>query len=95
MTEQQRPVVCSLEGSRSHTTGLGPRTSAASSISGWGPSLRLEREKVMTEDFRAINEALQVRIEELIEQIKTLRVQRDIARLERDVLRNKVQEETA
>jgi hypothetical protein len=49
----------------------------------------------MTEDFRAINEALQVRIEELIEQIKTLRVQRDIARLERDVLRNKVQEETA
>jgi hypothetical protein len=64
-------------------------------MSGWGPSLRLEREKVMTEDFRAINEALQVRIEELIEQTKTLRVQRDIARLERDVLRNKVQEETA
>jgi hypothetical protein len=64
-------------------------------MSGWGPSLRLEREKAMTEDFRAINEALQVRIEELIEQTKTLRVQRDIARLERDVLRNKVQEETA
>tara|TARA_R100001086_G_scaffold248232_3_gene184597 strand:+ start:1068 stop:1217 length:150 start_codon:yes stop_codon:yes gene_type:complete len=49
----------------------------------------------MTEDFRAINEVLQARIEELIEQTKTLRVQRDIARLERDVLRNKVQEETA
>ena len=49
----------------------------------------------MTEDFRAINEVLQARIEEGIEQTKTLRVQRDIARLERDVLRNKVQEETA
>ena len=49
----------------------------------------------MTEDFRAINEVLQARIEELIEQPKTLRVQRDIARLERDVLRNKVKEETA
>ena len=95
MTEQQPPVVCSLEGSRSHTTGLGPRTSAVLSIAAGVHPLRLEREKVMTEDFRAINEVLQARIEELIEQTKTLRVQRDIARLERDVLRNKVQEETA
>lgn len=60
-----------------------------------GSNPNLEREKAMTEDFKVVNEALTARIEELIEDVKTLRIQRDIARLERDILRNKVQEETA
>jgi len=49
----------------------------------------------MTEDFKVVNEALTARIEELIEDVKTLRIQRDIARLERDILREQVKEETA
>jgi len=60
-----------------------------------GSNPNLEREKAMTEDFKVVNEALTARIEELIEDVKTLRIQRDIARLERDILREQVKEETA